>query len=141
MDSNEIQVYYPVWIKVLGIIGLPLMAFVAIWLGLRLLWETDLTDAQIILFPLLGLAVLYQCTIGFRCFKYLNSVLVLHDEGVDLHHRGKITEYSWNELSVKEYSFATTTQIKYKNGTTVAYLSDGLPNLKLLTDTIKNGIT
>jgi len=141
MDGDEIQVYYPAWIKVLGIIGLPLMAFVAIWFGLRPLLETDLTDAQIVLFPLLGLAVLYQCTIGFRCFKYLNSVLVLHDQGVDLHHKGKIIKYSWNELSVKSYSFATTTQIKCKNGTTVAYLSDGLPNLKLLTDTIENGIT
>lgn len=141
MDGDEIQVYYPTWIKLLGIIGLPLMALVAIWIGLRPIWEADLTDAQIILFPLLGVAVLYQCTIGFRCFSYLNSVLVLHDEGVDLHHKGKVTEYSWSELTFKEYSFATTTQIKCKNGNTVAYFSDGLPNLKLLTDTIENGIT
>lgn len=141
MEGDEIQVYYPNWIKILVIVGLPLMTFIAIWMGLHPLWETDLTDAQKILFPALGIAVLYQCTIGFRCFKYLNSILVLHDAGVDLHHNGRVTEYSWSELSVKEYSFATTTQIKCKNGTTVAYFSDGLPNLKLLTDTIENGIT
>lgn len=47
MDGDEIQVYYPAWIKVLGIIGLPLMALVAIWFGLRPLLETDLTDAQV----------------------------------------------------------------------------------------------
>jgi hypothetical protein len=35
MDSDEIQAYYPTWIKALGIIVLPLMVAVAIWLGLR----------------------------------------------------------------------------------------------------------
>ncbi|MEP2653033.1 MAG: hypothetical protein ABJH06_13685, partial [Paraglaciecola sp.] len=110
-------------------------------LGLRPLWETDLTDAQVVLFPIMGIAVFYQCTIGFRCFKYFSTVLVLHDKGVDFHKKGQVQEFIWSDLEVKSYAFATTTQIKCKNGKTVAYFSDGLPNLKLLVDTIENGIT
>jgi hypothetical protein len=141
MDGDEIQVFYPTWIKVMGIIFLPIMAGVSIWLGLRPLWEVDLTDAQIVLFPIMGIAVFYQCTIGFRCFKYFGTVLVLHDKGVDSYNKGKVEEYTWGNLEVKEYAFATTTQIKCKNGKTLAYFSDGLPNLKLLVETIENGIT
>ncbi len=141
MDSDEIQVFYPTWMKVLGIVFLPILAGVAIWLGLRPLWETGLTDTQIILFPIMGIATLYQCTIGFRCFKYFSTVLVLHDTGVDSYTNGRVKEYTWSNLEVKEYAFATTTQIKCKNGETVAYFSDGLPNLKLLVETIENGIT
>jgi len=65
MDSDEIQVFYPTWIKIMGIVFLPIMAGVAIWLGLRPLWKVDLTDAQIALFPIMGIAVFYQCTIWF----------------------------------------------------------------------------
>jgi hypothetical protein len=141
MDGDEIQVFYPTWIKIMGVVFLPIMAGVAIWLGLRPLWEVNLTDAQIVLFPIMGIAVFYQCTIGFRCFKYFGTVLVLHDKGVDSYKKGKVEEYTWDNLEVKEYAFATTTQIKCKSGQTVAYFSDGLPNLKLLVETIENGIT
>ena len=141
MDNDEIHVFYPTWAKILGIVFLPILAGVAIWLGLRPLWETDLTDTQIILFPIMGIAVLYQCLIGFRCFKYFNTVLVLHDSGVDSYKKDKVVEYAWSDLEVKEYSFATTTHIKCKNGKTVGYFSDGLPNLKLLVSIIENGIT
>ncbi|MFQ3235959.1 MAG: hypothetical protein ACI9C4_001523 [Paraglaciecola sp.] len=89
----------------------------------------------------MGVAVLYQCTIGFRCFKYFGTILVLHDKGVDTYNKGKVEEYTWDNLEVKKYAFATTTQIKCKNGQTGAYFSDGLANLNLLVETIKNGIT
>ncbi len=90
------------------------------------------------LFPLLGLAVLYQCFIGFRCFKFLNSSLLLHDHGIDLYHQGKVVEFKWEDLVIKNYAFATATQIKTKNGETVAYFSDGLPNLSLLEESVVN---
>ena len=89
----------------------------------------------------MGIAVLYQCTIGFRCFKYFSTVLVLHDTGVDSYNKGVVEEFTWSDLEVKSYSFATTTQIKCKDGKTVGYFSDGLPNLKLLTETIEKGTT
>ncbi|MCL1127797.1 hypothetical protein [Shewanella surugensis] len=104
MDSDEIQVFYPTWIKVMGIIFLPIMVPMAIWLGLRPIWETDLTDAQIVLFPIMGVAVLYQCTIGFRCFKYFSTTLVLHDTGVNSYTKGIVEEYLWTDLEVKSYS-------------------------------------
>lgn len=141
MNNNEIGVYYPNWIKALGIVGIPLMALTAVWMILQPLWEPELTNAQQILFPVIGIAVIYQCYIGSKCLAYLNTMFILHDNGVDVLKKGSSIEYSWDELAVKEYSFASTTQITNQDGKTIAYFSDGLPNLKLLVNTINNGIS
>ncbi len=138
MNSEKIRVYYPLWVKVLGVTVLPVMVLVAIWFVVRPVLDTGLTDAQNIVLPIVGIAILYQCMISFRCFKYLNSSLLLHDKGVDLCHRGKVIEYKWGDLTIKHYTFATTTQIKTKGGETVAYFSDGLPNLSVLEENIAN---
>ena len=94
--------------------------------------EADLSNAQQVLFPLLGLAVIYQCWIGARCLPYLNTVVLLFDDGIEVLHKNESTEYQWMELDVVEYSFATTTKIAKKDGSTIAYLSDGIPNLALM---------
>jgi len=138
VDENQIEIFYPKWIKYLGIIGLPLLAIVAIWLATRFFLEPELTNTQKILSSILGVAVLYQCQIGARCLPYLNTIISLYDDGIDIYFKNQTNEYRWEDLTLVEYSFATTTQIKHKDGRTLAYLSEGLPNLDLLTSTINN---
>lgn len=140
MNHDEITVHYPTWTKVIGIIGLPVLSLASIWMVLMPLLEADLSTAQNVLMPLLGFLVLYQCTIGFRCLRYLNTVFILHDEGIDVHHQGQVSTFDWRDLAINHYAFATVTQIKRKNGDTLAYFSDSLPNLSLLTQTIENGL-
>lgn len=106
---------------------------------LRPIWEAGLTNEQNIFFPLVSCAVFYQCFFGLKYFRYLSMIVVLHDDGIDVYHNGTTKEYLWKELEVKEYSFATTTQIKHQNGQTIAYFVDRLPNLKVLTEIIRQG--
>ena len=141
MESREIQVFYPFWIKTIVIIGVPLLTLIALWLPFMAMYETDLTDAQRFLFPPLSLVMLYQCFIGFKCLRYLGAVLVIHDEGVGVYHKSKSKEYLWSDLIVKDHAFATTTAVITKSGKTIGYFSHGLPNLALLVDIIENGIT
>ena len=131
-DEEYIDVFYPNWIKYLSFIGFPLLIFVGAWLTTRFLWEFELPTLQLVGSSALGIAVLYQCQIGARCLPYLNTVITLYDDSVDIHYKNHTIEFKWEELTIKEYSFATTTQIKHKDGRTLAYLSDGLPNLELL---------
>lgn len=141
MESKDIQVFYPIWTKALLLVALPLLFGCVLWLGLRPLLEEDLTNAQVILSLLLAGAVGYQGLICARCLKYLGVVLVLCDHGLERHQNGTVTEYSWDELTVTEYAFATTTQIKTEEGATIGYFSQGLPNLALLVEVINNGTT
>jgi len=137
MEDNEyIDVFYPDWIKYLGIVGIPLLTIVASWLTTRFIWEPDLTTTQLAVSTALGIAGLYQCLIGARCLPYLNTIITLYDDGVYIHYNNHTDEFKWEELIIKEYSFATTTQIKHKDGRTLAYLSDGLPNLELMKNII-----
>ena len=135
-DKEYINVFYPNWMKYLGIVGIPLLAIVASWLATRFLWEPDLTPTQLAVSTVLGTAALYQCLIGARCLPYLNTIITLYDDGVDIHNNNHTDEFKWEELAIKEYSFATTTQIMHKDGRTLAYLSDGLPNLELMKNII-----
>lgn len=135
-DKEYIDVYYPSWIKYLGIVGIPLLIIVASWLTTRFLWEPDLTATQLAVSSALGIAGLYQCLIGARCLPYLNTTITLYDDGVDIHYNNHTDAFKWEELMIKEYSFAGTTQIKHKDGRTLAYLSDGLPNLELMKNII-----
>jgi len=135
-DKEYIDVFYPNWMKYLGLAGIPLLAMVAGWLATRFLWEPDLTATQLAVSTALGTAGLYQCLIGARCLPYLNTVITLYDDSVDIHDHNHIDTFKWEELVIKEYSFAATTQIRHKDGRTLAYLSDGLPNLELMKEII-----
>ena len=107
----------------------------------RPILEPELNATQLVASAGIGVACLYQCVIGFRCFSHLNTVFVLHDSGLDLYKKELVSELKWGDLEYKEYTFATTTHVYKKSGETVAYLSEGLPNLELLKKTIKEGRT
>ncbi len=130
------RVRYPTWMKALGIMGLPVLAIVAGWMVSRPLWEEGLTSAQQIGFPLIGIAVLYQCYIGSRCLPHLNTVVALYDDGIEVQKGDSSKHYQWSELVVTEFPFATTTQILTRDGATVVCFSDGLANLDLMTHMI-----
>mgnify|MGYP001549243066 CR=1 FL=1 len=131
------RVYYPLWAKALGLLGLPALVVVAVYVALMPIFEEDLSPVLQVVYPLLGLAVLYQCVIGFRCLRYLNTVIELHDTGIRVIRGDSSREYQWRELGVVEYGFATTNRIVAEDGSTVAYLSDGLPNLDILVQAIR----
>lgn len=135
------QVFYRTWMKALGIVGLPALAICALWLTFRPLLEDGLTIVQQVVFPLLGAAVLYQCYIGSRCLPYLNTVASLFNDGIEVRKGDVARHYKWNELDVVQFTFATTTQILTKDGSTVVYFSDGLPNLGLMTRMIASNNT
>ena len=55
-DKEYIDVYYPNWIKYLGIVGIPLLTIVASWLATRFLWEPDLTITLLAVSTAIGTA-------------------------------------------------------------------------------------
>ena len=131
-DSLVPRVYYPVWAKIVGIVGIPALVGVGIAVASMPLWDDDVTLAHSYFFTPLGLAVLYQCYIGARCLPHLNTVVSLYEDGIDVERAGGTQRYPWYELQVRHFAFATTTGILTKDGNTVVYFSDGLPNLELL---------
>lgn len=131
-DGNRVQIYYPLWMKILGVVGLPALTFAGIYLASMPVWETDLTHAQLVLLPLFGLAVLYQCYFGFHCLPHLNTVVTILDDGVEVQKLNSSNQHLWPDLKVQTFLFATTTRIFTNDGSTLVYFSDSVPNLKLL---------
>ncbi len=139
MNSNEgIYVYYPKWMTALVIIGVPLLTVCAIWMSTRFIWEPGLNTSQYVISTLLGIAVLYQLSIGARCLFSLKTTIQIYDSGIELNVNNNKANYLWGDLDISEYAFATTTLLKTRKGQPLAYLSQGVPNLKLLKDGVLN---
>lgn len=135
-DDRAPKVFYPFWMKVMAIVGIPALAAGAAWMVSWPLTETDLTKFQMILCPILGVATLYQCAIGVRCLPYLNTVIRLRGDRIEVSHRGTVSQYRYDELRVESFTYATTTRILTKDGSTVVYFSDGMTNLSYLVSRI-----
>lgn len=137
MDNEKIQLFYPFWVKALGIIGIPLLAIAGLWMSSRPLFEEELSFAQQMLFPIMGIAVLYQCYIGTKCYKSFSTVITLNEYGIKVNSNGESKDYYWKSLMVEHYAFATTILVKHMNGEPVGYFSEGLENLDLLVNAIE----
>ena len=138
-DEAEVRrVYYPLWAKILGGLGLPALVVVGVYVAFMPLLEDDPTTFQTYFLPPVGIAVLYQCFVGARCLPHLNTVASIFDDGVEVVRHGRGETYEWRELEVTEFALASTTGILKKDGSPIVYFSDSLPNLGLLVYMINN---
>jgi hypothetical protein len=136
-DEERIPVYYPVWMKLLSWVGLPALTLVALWLISRPIWEEGLTESQFLIGAALGCAVLYQCILGFFVLKYINMRIVVLGEGLEVHFRNSVRFIPWEHIGrIKEYSFATTTQLIERNGNTLIYAFDNMKNFSVIKCTL-----
>ncbi len=133
----DYYVFYPRSTRVLVVVTVPTMIVLGAWLALQPLVANDLTTGQQWLLPVFGIFMVYTGWNNAQCFPYLNSVISLFDDGIAVLHKDKLTECAWNELEVIEYSVSRTTRIAKKDGSTIVHLSDGLPNLALMVNLIR----
>ena len=138
MDKDEqIIAYYPQWMKLISWLGVPALMGIAVWLILRPVWE-EMTNLQVTFSVALGAAVFYQCAIGARALKYMNTKLHLNKEGLELHSSNGVTSIPWKNFgSMVEYSFATTTCFKDIEGNTIIYVFDNMEQLALIKSIIR----
>lgn len=141
MENTEIQLFYPAWVKVLGYVGLPLLAVAAAWISVHQFFEDQSTIIKQVFFLAMGIAVIYQCYIGSKCIGSFTTVITIDDTGIDVNKNGNTNSYPYDSLQVEYYSFATTIHLKHKSGESIGYFSDSLDNVGLLTNMVENNGT
>lgn len=137
MGNNKVQLFYPLWVKLLGIIGIPTLAAIAVWISVHQFFEEEATIIKQVFFFVIGVAVLYQCYIGSKCIGSFNTVITIYENGIDVSKKGSTNSYSWDSLLVEHYSFATTIHLKLKSGESIGYFSDSLENIGLLINAVE----
>lgn len=132
-DQRIAEAYYPAWLKVLYCLGVPALTAIALWLISRPLWEQGITPVQYIVGLILGVAVLYQCSIGWLVLKYINTRIIAFDDRLLIQSTSAEQTVFWEDLApAKEYSFATSTRLSDKNGQTILYAFDNMTDLRII---------
>lgn len=132
-ERKTVEVYYPIWLQVVSLLGVPALTVVSLWLISRPVWEEGIGRSQFLVGVVLGCAVLYQCAIGWRALCYLRVRMIASDDGLEIISGRSRRRFSWNVLAApKEYSFATTTRFQLRSGEILIYAFDNMKNLDLL---------
>ena len=137
-DRQLAEAYYPVWLKVLSYVGIPALTGIALWAISRPLWEQGITPLQYGVGFAFGVALLYQCTIGWLVLKYINVRIIAFNDRLLIQSNGIEQTVLWEELApAKEYSFATATRLSLKTGETIVYAFDNMPDLQIIKSVLK----
>ena len=139
MDDRQLaEAYYPVWFKALSYVGIPALTGAALWLVSRPLWEDGITPSQYGAGFALGMALLYQCAIGWLVLKYMNVRIIAFDDRLLIQSNGIEQTVLWEQLApAKEYPFATATRLSLKSGETIAYAFDNMTDLYVIKSVLK----
>ncbi len=132
-DDEPIPVYYPVWMKVISWLGVPVLLMVALWLIRRALWEEGLSESQILVNAAMGGALLYQCAIGFLVLRYMGASIFVLQDGLEIHSSHCVRFVPWERFGrMKEYAFATTTCLVDDNGDILLYAFDNMRHFAVI---------
>jgi hypothetical protein len=138
-DRQLAEAYYPAWLKVLSYVGIPALTGIGLWLVSRPLWEQGITPLQYGVGFAFGVAVLYQCTIGWLVLKYINVRIIAFNDRLLIQSNGREQTVLWEELApAKEYSFATATRLSLKTGETIVYAFDNMSDLHVIKSVLKD---
>jgi hypothetical protein len=134
---NRPEAYYPLWVKVLSLLGVPALSLAGLWLVSRPLWETGISRPQFLAGFALGSAVLYQCSIAWLALKSLQTRIVVLENGARLISNGKEEQFSWNDFGpTKEFTFAGVSKLTRRDGRSVLYVFDNMRNLQAVKSSI-----
>jgi hypothetical protein len=138
--SEKIIAYYPLWVKLVSWLGVPLLCFLGLWLLSRPIWEPGLGVMQYAAGFAFGAAVLYQSTVGFKVLRHLTSEIHVDEHGLEIHSSdGDMKYLSWEKIApVKEYSFAGTVEFKDIDGVTIIYAFSNMKNISKILSLVED---
>jgi hypothetical protein len=103
----------------------------------RPIWEEGIGTAQFAAGAALGLAVLYQCIIGWRTLRYIRVRMRLSADALEIVSDSSPRKFSWEQLATpKEYTFAGATRFDLRDGEILLYAFDNMKNLEGVKDMI-----
>jgi hypothetical protein len=138
--SEKIIAYYPLWVKLVSWLGVPLLCFLGLWLLSRPIWKPGLGVMQYAAGFAFGAAVLYQSTVGFKVLRHLTSEIHVDEHGLEIHSSdGDMKYLSWEKIApVKEYSFAGTVEFKDIDGVTIIYAFSNMKNISAILSLVED---
>ena len=142
-STSRWTVFYPWYAKAAILVGYPLLAAAGIYMIYMSVVvaskSTALSHGLTALVPLLmAAAVLYLTVFGYRCFNSMSVRIQLHDDTIELSRDGQIRSYNYSELTLKKYEFAKTRHLQSRDGISLAWLSDSIPNINRLAASIEH---
>lgn len=134
MDEQDVvEVYYPLWMQCVLLIGLPAMALISLWMLSRPLWEEGLSDGQVLAGLVLGSATSYQTAIGWRVLRYIRCKVLLWPDRLEVVFSDRRKAYSPEQLSPpEEYGFAAATRFRLRTGEEILFASTSMKNVNVL---------
>ena len=131
--DDRVEVYYPAWVQLICVIGIPALGLAGLWLLTRPLWEGGLGMGQFLVGAVFGAAVLYQCAIGSRALPYLRVRMTASERGLEVVSGGARRTFFWSEFALpKDYTFAGTTRLSLRTGEVIIYAFDNMKNLGII---------
>jgi phosphatidylglycerophosphate synthase len=98
METEEVIVSNPLWLKlaiIFGVILLSILGFFMIWQAFDIKF-TPITKSLV--FVGMGLFILFVVLKGLPLLKYISHSLLLNENGIEI-QKGKISKvYAWNDI-------------------------------------------
>lgn len=136
--EDRIDAYYPVWVQVVSLVGIPALGLIALWLLTRPLWESGIGTKQFLSGAALGAAVLYQCAIGWRALPYMRVRMTASVRGLEIVSGNVRRTVAWSELALpKDYTFAGTTRLSLRSGEDIIFAFDNMKNVGIVKELIR----
>jgi hypothetical protein len=111
---EEVKLYHPYWIRIIGWVFLPVMLLVSIWCLFLPVWYERYEISLVLAGIFLGGGCLYMSVHGIKTLPFMNAVITVSDRQIEVYRKSSTVAVRWTSI----------TKIRHVASTQVLHLYD-----------------